>query len=595
MRRLHLSAGVLLVYWLMLVGGLALFTFNRLEDAHALQGLWLGMLTGTGIGHFLAIRDVRWGGSFVIILLAACWFVAIIPPDVAGSLFAKVFVAAGLCAYWSLGDRGSLAAFWFPTMIWMLTILDRTGAASLPDRTGVILLGALALMFVVFLRARETRRIQLWRTVAFQPLARPKAATILKEHPGGQIARASWMLLVGAGAFALTAWLAPKLWQTEMSDGAPVIFEGPQHAGLPCCPTEQTETKRLRVKEYLDVGLGHDVADPDQHRPGIDCQICDGSSEYASGYGGGYTTPTQNYVPSGGIEVTGTVPQGTYYDTPGWIRTVDASGTTTWTRTGDTAPAPGGGTTYPSQGGSYDSSQAGGPPPPVAGTTYTTPGTYTPSTGYSPSTAYTPSTTYTPSAPSVVPPTPPPAATPPVANTPPPAPTPPVASAPSAPSSTIANHEPATTIAPSHPSDGLGGGILRWLLVLVCSAFALQLVALVLRPLRRMVTLRHLRRPYWTETVDQRISNSWQLALIGLRDAGWRASSSEAPREFAARVNVEGLERCATILERARHGLGVDADDLAEMSASADAAYASARASLGTVARAGAAVRWPLT
>lgn len=130
--------------------------------------------------------------------------------------------------------------------------------------------------------------------------------------------------------------------------------------------------------------------------------------------------------------------------------------------------------------------------------------------------------------------------------------------------------------------------------MLAACAIALQLVALMLRPLRRMVTLRHLRKPYWTETVDQRISNSWQLALIGLRDAGWRATSTEEPREFAARVKVEGLERCATILERARHGLGVDADDLAEMASSADAAYASARARLGPIAKAGAAIRWPL-
>jgi hypothetical protein len=312
---------------------------------------------------------------------------------------------------------------------------------------------------------------------------------------------------------------------------------------------------------------------------------------------------SQDYVPSGAIEVTGTVPAGTYYDTPGWIRTVSESGTTTWTRADDTA-ASGGGTTYPSQGGSY-SAQAGGSPSPAAGTTYTTPSTYTPSTGYASSTTYTPRPTYTPSTPPVVPPAPPPAPTPtvqpappspppPVANTPPPAPAP-VAAAPPAPASPIANHEPATTIAPSHPDGGLGSGILRWILVLVGCALTLQFVAMILRPLRRMVTLRHLRKPYWTETVDQRISNSWQLALIGLRDAGWRASSSEAPREFAARVKVDGLERCAIILERARHGLGVDADDLAEMSASADAAYASARAPLGAVARAGAAIRWPLT
>jgi len=137
--------------------------------------------------------------------------------------------------------------------------------------------------------------------------------------------------------------------------------------------------------------------------------------------------------------------------------------------------------------------------------------------------------------------------------------------------------------------------VLRWLIVLAACALVLQLVALALRPLRRMITLRHLRRPFWTETVDQRISNSWQLALVGLRDAGWRATSGESPREFAHRVQVEGLERCATILERARHGLGVDAEDLAEMGSSADAAYRSARAPLGPVARVGAAVRWPLT
>ncbi len=102
--------------------------------------------------------------------------------------------------------------------------------------------------------------------------------------------------------------------------------------------------------------------------------------------------------------------------------------------------------------------------------------------------------------------------------------------------------------------------------MLLASALVLQLVAVALRPLRRAITLRHLRRPFWAETVDQRICNSWQLALIGLRDAGWRSSSNESPREFAGRVKVEGLERCATILERARHGLGVDAGDLTEMS-----------------------------
>lgn len=137
--------------------------------------------------------------------------------------------------------------------------------------------------------------------------------------------------------------------------------------------------------------------------------------------------------------------------------------------------------------------------------------------------------------------------------------------------------------------------MLHWLVVLIAGALVFQLVALGLRPLRRLITLRHLRRPFWDETVDQRISNSWQLALVGLRDAGWRSTSDEAPREFADRVSVDGVDRCATILERARHGIGIDAEDLADMNASADVAYRSARGRIGPFGRLIAWLRWPLT
>jgi len=127
------------------------------------------------------------------------------------------------------------------------------------------------------------------------------------------------------------------------------------------------------------------------------------------------------------------------------------------------------------------------------------------------------------------------------------------------------------------------------------AAVVLQLVRLALRPLRRLVTLRHLRRPFWDETIDQRVSNAWQLALVGLRDAGWRTGASEAPRELARRVAVDGLDGCAAILERARHGVGLDTGDLAEMQRSADLAYRAARRDLGRVPRALGWLRWPLT
>jgi hypothetical protein len=115
-----------------------------------------------------------------------------------------------------------------------------------------------------------------------------------------------------------------------------------------------------------------------------------------------------------------------------------------------------------------------------------------------------------------------------------------------------------------------------------------------LRPLRRAIALRHLRRPYWQETVDQRISNSWQLVLVGLRDAGWRAELAESPRELARRVGIAGVERCATILDRARHGIRIDHEDLDDMMRTADTAYRDARKQVRGVDRAASWLRWPL-
>jgi len=116
-----------------------------------------------------------------------------------------------------------------------------------------------------------------------------------------------------------------------------------------------------------------------------------------------------------------------------------------------------------------------------------------------------------------------------------------------------------------------------WLVILLAGGFAFQLLALGMRPVRRLITLRHLRRPFWNETVDQRISNWWHLVLVGLRDAGWRTTTGEAPRELARRLDLDGVERAAAILERARHGVGIDAADLAEMADVSEQAYRASR------------------
>jgi hypothetical protein len=132
-----------------------------------------------------------------------------------------------------------------------------------------------------------------------------------------------------------------------------------------------------------------------------------------------------------------------------------------------------------------------------------------------------------------------------------------------------------------------------WKTVLFVSAGALALRALV-RALRRKLTLRHLARPFWSETLDQRISNHWERVLIGLRDAGIHASDDEQPEALAKRVGIEGMDTCATILERVRHGVRVDAEDLAAMDAAAGAVFRAAQAKAGVTGRAAALVRWPL-
>jgi hypothetical protein len=110
----------------------------------------------------------------------------------------------------------------------------------------------------------------------------------------------------------------------------------------------------------------------------------------------------------------------------------------------------------------------------------------------------------------------------------------------------------------------------------------------------RKLTLRHLARPFWSETLDQRISNHWERMLISLRDAGIHAANDEQPEALAKRVGIEGMETCATILERVRHGVRVDIDDLATMDAAAGAVYRQARQKAGIAARTASLVRWPL-
>ncbi|CAN5873977.1 hypothetical protein BH11MYX2_BH11MYX2_37200 [soil metagenome] len=564
MMRLRLAVPAMLVYWAMLLVGLALYGATA-SDPQTLRSIAVGALVGTAIGNLLALRDVRGTMAAVLVFFTMLWVTSIVPHSLVGSHLWMAYLPAAMCGYWSLGDREALAAFWFPTMVWMLSILDRTATNEL-DRTGLAFVCALGVMFIVFLRAREARRAKLWQAFAAVPLAAPRAPQLLREAPGRHLARFAWTAMVGGVAIALTAWIAPTLWQLETSHvgkttqpRAPIDAAGqvigagaPESTTLPCCTLDpQLDTKRSRVKEYFDLGRGHDTDEADGEKQ--QCRTCDVESGYVGG--------APEMVASGGDEVVGEPVVGT----PDGVEPITSDGV-------DSVLDSDGVVTVIS-GGSIAS----------PGIVASVPPSVTPPVDPPPAAVTTPALT-TPALTQV-------------------APTPPVARAPASspkeaprphPSGDVA--PPPTTTQPIAPesSSHVGGDILRILGLLAAAALLLQLVALALRPVRRAITLRHLRRPFWKETVDQRVSNAWQLALVGLRDAGWCATSEEAPRQFAKRIGVAGLERCAVILERARHGLGIDAHDLTDMSVAAEEAYRAARQGLGLAGRLSAQVRWPL-
>jgi hypothetical protein len=580
-QRFRLARPVVLVYWLVLLGGLVMYSAGQLGHARQLTPLWIGAIVGTGLGQFLALRDFRLWLTTTILVVAMYFTIPVLSNGFSDFALWKVFLPAALCGFWSLGDRAVLTAFWFPVVLWMLSVLDRTDGKLAPDTTGLVLLGTLALAFFLFLRMRESRRVGLWTVVSAIPLAPAKPAALLKEAPGRQLARAGWGVTVTALTAALTAWIAPRLWQIEALRGDEVeVPDLTQTVGLPCCPSlALAETSRSRVKEYLDLGLGHDagVLPP---QDGISCLVCDDPIDTVTDLA---RDRRERGPYAGWVDYIASGSQGA---PTGYGDRRVAAGTT-----GEIADAP-------DHGAPAETYVAPQPAPPAP--TFDPPAVPTP-----PELAPTEPVTAPPAP--LAPPEPP---TPTLAEpqVPPPAPPEPVpAPAPPAPRQTTVRPPNAGHAVAPNAHAGVPGAqhpraahpvipaIWPWLIALVSGALIFQLVLLGLRPLRRLMILRHLHTPFWAETVDQRVSNAWQLALIGLRDAGWRPDSSEAPRELAARVGVDGVERCAVVLERARHGLGVDADDLSEIQTSAMAAYRSARGKLGRIARAVTWLRWPLT
>lgn len=570
---------VLAVYWALLAFGVTMYTAIRSDALETLAPVWIGTLVGTLLGQVLGLRSARSWFVLIIVIGGGILWIPQLPETLGYRAVWMAYVPAALCGYWVLGDRSSLIAFWFPAVIWMLSILDGTGPNAVPDATGMILLGALALLFVVFLRVREERRIALWKTVAHAPLAQVKPIVTLHEGSAGKLPRIAWIIAMSALGFAATMWIAPKLWQAQTFDGGHFQVAAQHHTlrGLPCCPRHAVApATRARLKEYFDLGRGHEAIGPAGEELG--CRVCTGSTvaeaatidlpaDYtAADYAryGGDPTPYGGYAPQFNAHAA-----------------YEPAGSTGYSET------PVASADYPSQ--------VGHPVLPAPEPRIDVPGeaTVTPHVAPVPP----PAPVVQPPAPAPIAPTPPPVVQPPP--TPAVAPPAPRELPPSPPRAAPSNDPPpevtADEAAPEVrvPSQA-ASTVLHWAAILLGTLLLGQVIALVLRPVRRAIALRHLERPFWDETVDQRVSNAWQLALIGLRDGGWRTSGHESPAALAKRVDLPGMEKCATILERTRHGIGIDHDDLADMTASAVTVYRGARARTTAFARTVSWLRWPL-
>jgi len=556
------NALVPLLYWLVVVAGLAGFTMKRIGgDTRELFPMWTGTILGVALGQLLALRRVRAWMPISVMLgcfwLAPVFYVALyeVFGNVAGT-WVLAFVPAAVCAYLSLSERSGLVSFWYPAVLWMLVVFDGASPKALDFRAALPIFAGLTALFAWFLRARESRRAQIWLEHANERLATPVATNVLRSSPLRAGASIAWTGFAGAGALVLAAWVAPHLLQTDKTGSHSTLTPsagtaiGAGGAGKPCCEAKASTSESERTREYFSILGSGDDHDVHASQEVSTCQVCSGPASTVAGYSdgdGAYFAPT-----------------GWYHGAPGG--TLAGSGQLTGL-----------------PGSAYDGAQIGAANNPydVSGTgnTTTVPSTWEPAQAL-------------------------PAAPVPQVAAPPVAIAPPVVAKPTTPSP-VAPYEPASiahgpaSAGPAVPYEAAYSSPrpidwpspFRSAIVLAIAFVSFRFFG---RIARRRIVLRHLAHPYWNESLDQRISNHWQRMLIGLRDAGIVPKAGEQPLVFARRIGIEGAATCATILERARHGVRVDESDEETMAKAASAVYRAARGRAGIAGRAAGALRWPL-
>lgn len=128
-----------------------------------------------------------------------------------------------------------------------------------------------------------------------------------------------------------------------------------------------------------------------------------------------------------------------------------------------------------------------------------------------------------------------------------------------------------------------GVDLLATLLMAILQILGLLLV--FFRPVKRLLTVRHLRRPFWKVPATARVTNSWRLVEIAIGDAGLQMRRGEPAESLVKRAlpllerispggaAVHGLADAAALRDRIVYGLGIAPDDLALMDEAATWAY----------------------
>jgi hypothetical protein len=207
------------------------------EDIVILASLAFATFVGVAIGQALAFLRVR---TWIVLSFGAiCWIASIGFGVALSSMIGEAGAIVALVLFllpialsgglWSLETHRALWATWLPLLYATSSVIiwseaRGTDAAwfagdkwAIWDIVTVAVLGAVVLLVLVFLVARETHRLALWRRGPTAPLA-----PTLREQGAARprLTLLSAVLLFGlAGALTVaTAVVSPYLWRTGPGD-----------------------------------------------------------------------------------------------------------------------------------------------------------------------------------------------------------------------------------------------------------------------------------------------------------------------------------------------------------------------------------------